>query len=121
MDSLHLLLLNLLVQVAAYFIARQALVRSLKSLNHCVFADQGNPREGWNPDPLTQALTDLKSAKDQILEQKETIARMDDHFLTRKEFNLAFTPVRNVVYGMVGIIITTALASVLLLIWKSKP
>ena len=81
-----MLLANLLVQVAACFIARQALVRSLKSLNHCVFADQGNPREGWSPDPLTQALTDLKAAKEQITEQKETIARMDDHFLTRREF-----------------------------------
>jgi hypothetical protein len=121
MDPLHMLLANLLVQVAACFIARQALVRSLKSLNHCVFADQGNPREGWSPDPLTQALTDLKAAKEQITEQKETIARMDDHFLTRREFSNAFTPVRNVVYGMVGIILSSALASILLLIWKSKP
>jgi hypothetical protein len=71
---------------------------------------------GWHPDILTQTIVELAATREKVIAHDARLAELDIRYVTKAEF----VPVRMVVYGMVGVILTTALLSILVLIWRTK-
>jgi len=118
MDAVHILWLNLMVQLAAILACAKAFcvangrLSMIGSSRDCIsmpMIAEGRQGSDWHMEPLTQALTELSAAKAQI-------ASFEARFVTKEEFS----PVKRVVYGMVSVILTTAMLSILVLIWKGK-
>lgn len=64
----------------------------------------------WEPEPITQALTKLSGEIERLDEDIRELKKLQaSEFVTNEKFN----PVRNIVYGMVGIILTGVLGYLL--------
>ena len=113
MGLLMIVWLNLLIQLLVMLWCKRSLERMVPYSSSHILMMEGRS-EGFHIDPLTEALTKLSEADK---ETKETLTGLDRRFVKREEFE----PVQKVVYGMVGIILATAIVSLLLLIsWKGK-
>lgn len=78
-------------------------------------SDHVRRHQGWKPDPLTEAISDLDHLKDEVSTLSKKVS---EECVSKYEFQ----PIQRVVYGMVAVILTTALLSLLVLIWKgTKP
>jgi hypothetical protein len=49
---------------------------------------------------------------------KELNVKVEKYYLTIKQFEAEFKPVRNIIYGMVGLILTLVLTAILYLVIK---
>ena len=130
MATLHILWFNLAIQSIVILICLKVLanhggvyralgvggtnyahLEARHNLSALMLAEERNPRSvEWHLDPLTQALTELATAKARI-------AEFEKLYVTQKEF----LPIQRAVYGVVIVVGTTAITSILFLIWKGKP
>jgi len=110
MTFLQLLLLNLTVQICAMCIS----IWEFLPFRGCCFADDlNNESHGWRTDPLTEVRTESRDIRRRVGTIEECLK---DQYVTRADFD----PVRRVVYGLVGLVLTTAVGSILALIWNVK-
>ena len=118
MSLAYVLYINLTIQLFAASVCMCGLHRLAGGFG-CFLSEDHRPDSGeWRPDPLTQAITQIETAKKQGEGQDERIMALETTLaVLLAEFRL----VRTIVFGMVGLVCTTALASVLVLIWKTKP
>ena len=117
--EIFILLCNFLQVVAAVVICA-AITRV--HFPFLLFAEEKNPPRRkyeidphkYEIDPMTEALTKAGMEAERANQKVDNLSKQ---FVTKEEF----APVQKVVYGMVGVILVTALASLLILIWKTKP
>jgi hypothetical protein len=64
--------------------------------------------------------TDIALIKQDILYIKERVdaigISLSENYVTRREFDLEVTPLKRIVYGMVGLILTSVACAMLLLV-----
>ena len=128
MSFQHVLWINLAVQILALSVCAVYVQRLAKDVRWfwCFLAEDHHSGFGeWKMDPLTQALIEIDAAKKQGEGQDERLLSLEQGIAAfRAEFKVLlaeFRLVRTIVFGMVGLVCTTALASLLVLIWKTKP
>lgn len=63
---------------------------------------------------LDVVLTEINYIKKDIGEIKDSVADLKDSFITRAEFE----PIKNVVYGMVGLVLISFLGAIIALVIK---
>ena len=91
-----------------------------------IFAVGHDNAGGWRPDKLTEVATkadvqgqEIKDIKVNLAEVEKagTLEELKKHFVTREEFS----PIRKIVFLVVGIVVSTAVGSFLAVIWKTGP
>jgi len=122
MELLHVLLANLLIQLLAAVVCALAL-RRVAGMHAPMMmsSSEDRPRDLHSIDErIDDRIKDKLRASDAETELRQTKyaieleQRMREIFVSKEDY----TPVRMLVWGMVGLILTTVLASLLLLIMK---
>ena len=67
------------------------------------------PSGEWHRDPLTEVATEVDLLK-------KSVEKLDSMYVTKEEFE----PVKKAVYGVIWLVLGTAVLSVLVLIWRTK-
>jgi hypothetical protein len=68
---------------------------------------------------LATAITFIRQDTAEIkVDIKSLSEKIDKNYLTCKQFNAEFSPVRNIVYGLVGIVLTALASGVIYLLFN---